>query len=77
LKSAEEKQAAEISKNSNNLRAEIGRVCGKYNLTDGEFAHETGMTVSTLCRRLKRPEDITYGELCRIKARFAEFTLSI
>ena len=68
----EEKMQEAVKQKSRDIAGEIGKICGEYRMKDGEFAKETGMTASTFSRRLRNLEDMTLGELIRIKLRFPE-----
>jgi predicted transcriptional regulator len=77
MQSAEEKRQEAISKKNQDFKAEIGRLLGKYDMTKEEFANEVGISASTFYRRLRKPDEVTVGELTQIRFRFGEFNFAL
>ena len=81
LQSTIEKRADILAKKKKALKGEIhgavAKVRAMYDLTQDEFAAETGINRGTLSNRLKSPENFSIEELFKIQNRFPELGADI
>ena len=76
MMSAKEKQEEAVSKTKTQIKEEIGRILGKYDMTKSEFAKEAGIAESTFYRRWRNFGELTVEEIEKIRYRFKEFNLA-